>query len=115
MTQHIVASFALVIALVFLANPLDFWMPTEFQHIVAGAVAVIAAVFIGLVYRDEGRDEREVALRGRAARYGYLAGIVVLVMSVVVALSTGAHPSAWVLGALAAMILTRLAVRAKDE
>lgn len=115
MIQNIVASLALVIALVFLANPLDFWMPTEFQYVVAGAVAVIASVFVGLVYRDEGRDEREVELRGRAARYGYLAGIAVLVASVVVELVAGWHPSVWVLAALAAMILTRLAVRAKDE
>jgi hypothetical protein len=115
MTQHIVASLALVITLVFLANPFDFWMPTEFQYVVAGAVAVISAVFVGLVYRDEGRDEREVELRGRAARIGYLAGVIVLTLSVVVELTTGGHPSPWVLAALAAMIVARLVARAHHE
>lgn len=115
MTQHIIASLALIVALIFLANPLDFWMPTEFQLVVAGAIAVIAAVFVGLVYQDDGRDEREVALRGRAARIGYLAGVVVLTLSIIFALCTSAHPDPWVLGALAVMILARLGTRIHDN
>jgi hypothetical protein len=108
LTQHIVASLTLVVALVFLWNPFDFWMPSEFQMVIAGAVVVIAAVFVGLVFRDEGRDEREVLLRGRSARVGYLAGVAVLTLCIVVGLLTGEHANVWVLGALAAMILARV-------
>lgn len=109
---NIVASLALVVALVFLANPLDFWMPTEFQIVVAGAVAALAAVFVGLVYKDEGRDEREVALRGKSARVGYIAGVVVLTLCIVWGLVAGESANLWVLGALGAMILTRVVHRA---
>lgn len=112
LTKHIIASLALVIALVFLANPFDFWMPSEFQLVVAGAVAVIAAVFVGLVYQDEGRDEREVELRGKSARVGYIAGVVVLTLCVVYGLVVGEHANLWVLGALGAMILARIVHRA---
>lgn len=112
LTKHIVASLALVIALVFLWNPFDFWMPSEFQVVVAGAVAVLAAVFVGLVFKDEGRDEREVALRGKSARVGYIAGVVALTLCVVVGLVQGEHANLWVLGALAAMILARVIHRA---
>ncbi|MEK7530268.1 MAG: hypothetical protein AAB573_00180 [Patescibacteria group bacterium] len=112
LTQNIIASLALVIALIFLWNPFDFWMPSEFQIVVAGAVAVLAAVFVGLVFKDEGRDEREVALRGTSARVGYIAGVAVLTLCVVVALVLGEQVNLWVLGALAAMILTRVIHRA---
>ena len=111
LTKHIVASLALVIALVFLWNPFDFWMPSEFQIVVAGAVAVLAAVFVGLVFKDEGRDEREVALRGKSARVGYIAGVVVLTLCIVVGLISGDKASLWVLGALAALILARVVHR----
>lgn len=107
MIQHSIVSLALVAALIFLANPLDFWMPTEFQLVVAGAVAVIAAVYVGLVYKDEGRDEREIALRGKSARVGYIAGVVVLTLCIVYGLVLGEHANLWVLGALGAMILAR--------
>jgi hypothetical protein len=112
--QHSVASLTFVAALVFVLNPFDFWMPSEFQVFVAGGVAIIAAVYVGFVYRDEGRDEREIMLRGKAARYGYSAGIAVLILSIVFALSTGEHPDVWAITALAVMVLVRLFVRAKD-
>ena len=111
-TQHIIASLALVVALLLLWNPLDFWMPTEFQIVVAGAVVVLVAVFVGLVSTDVGRDEREVMLRGGSARVGYIAGVVVLSLCVVLGLIAGEHTDPWVLGALAAMILARVIHRA---
>lgn len=112
MIQHLVASLTLVGALIFVANPFDFWMPSEFQLVVAGAVAVIAAVFVGLVYMDEGRDEREIELRGKSARVGYIAGVVVLTLCIVYGLVVGEHVNLWVLGALGAMVLARVIHRA---
>lgn len=112
--QHIVVSFALVMSLVFLWNPFDFWMPTELELIIAGAVAVIASLYVGLIYNDFGRDEREQALRARAGRLGYLAGIVVLSCSIVFSLVYGMHPDLWVLVALAVMILARLYARTRE-
>lgn len=112
MMQNLVASGALVLALIFLWNPFDFWMPSEFQLVVAGAVAVIAAVFVGLVYQDEGRDEREIELRGKSARVGYIAGVVVLTLCIVYGLISGQHANLWVLGALGAMVLARVIHRA---
>lgn len=107
-TKNVVASIALIVALVFLANPLDFWMPSEFQLVVAGAVVIIAAVFVGLVYQDQGRDEREIALRGMSARVGYIAGVIVLTLCIVFGLVSGEHANLWVLGALGVMILARV-------
>jgi hypothetical protein len=112
LAQNVLASLALVLALLFLWNPFDFWMPSDSGMLIAGVVAVIAAVFVGLVFKDEGRDEREVALRGTSARVGYIAGVVVLTLCIVVGLITGEEKNLWVLGALAAMILARVIHRA---
>lgn len=113
-TQHVIASLALVVALIFLYNPFDFWMPSEFQMVVAGSVAVLAAVFVGLVFRDEGRDEREVALRGKAARLGYVAGVTALTLSLVVSLVIHEPLDPWILLSLGAMIVVRLFVRSRE-
>jgi divalent metal cation (Fe/Co/Zn/Cd) transporter len=109
--KHIVSSLVFVAALIFLWNPFGTWMPSELEMIAAGAVAVIAAVFIGLVSTDEGRDEREVALRGKSARVGYIAGVLVLSLCVVVGLVTHEPVNLWILGALGAMVVTRVVHR----
>jgi hypothetical protein len=106
--KHIIASLALVVALVFLCDPTGAWMPTDGQMIAAGVVAVIAAIFVGLVFADEGRDEREVLLRGRSARVGYIAGVVVLTAGLIASLLMHVPQSPWVLGALAAMVVARV-------
>jgi NADH:ubiquinone oxidoreductase subunit 6 (subunit J) len=108
LTKHLVSSLVFVAALIFLWNPLGTWMPSAFEMVFAGAVAVIAAVFIGLVSTDEGRDEREVAMRGKSARVGYMTGVLVLSLCVVVGLVTHEPANLWILGALAAMILARV-------
>lgn len=111
MKEHVIASLSLVIALVFLANPFDFWMPSEFELVVAGLVAVIVFVYVGLVFKDEGRDEREEELRNSSARAGYLAGVAVLTISVIASLIFSREPNVWVLVALGAMVLSRLIAR----
>ena len=115
MIQHIIASIVLLGSLFLLANPFDYWMLSQFQLLVVGAVAVITAIFIGLLFKDEGRDEREVALRAHAARAGYVAGIAVLVLSFIVEILMGMKPSVWTIVALAAMIVARLAARLLTE
>lgn len=108
-------SIILSLALLVVANPFGWWMPTTFQSIAAGAVAFILAVFAGMVYRDGAKDERELILRAEAARIGYLAGIAVLGAAVVVPLLTNDEVSRWALGALVAMIIARLLARHRAE
>lgn len=108
LARHIISSLVFIAALVFLWNPFGVWMPSDLEMVFAGAMAVIAAVFIGLVSTDEGRDEREVALRGKSARVGYMAGVLVLSLCVVVGLVTHEPVDIWILGALGTMIIARV-------
>lgn len=112
-TTIVTLVFALL--LFFLANPFYWWMPTELEYLTIAALAVVAALFAGLVMGEKARDEREVELRARAARAGYLAGIFTLTLGVVVPVLAGDHASPWVLAALGVMVLVRFFVRAKDE
>lgn len=97
------------------ADPLMLYMPSGTEYAALAVLTVVAAIFVGLVFREVARDEREEALRARAARWGYLAGIVTLTVGIIVPVLGGQHASPWVVGALAAMILVRLASRAFSE
>jgi glutamate dehydrogenase/leucine dehydrogenase len=108
LTKQLVSSFVFIAALIFLWNPLGTWMPSDLEMVFAGVVVVIAAVFLGLVSTDEGRDEREVALRGKSARVGYMAGVLVLSLCLVVGLVLHNPVDVWILGALGTMITARV-------
>jgi uncharacterized membrane protein YadS len=97
------------------ANPFMLYMPTHGEYVAAAILAVVAAIFVGLMFREGARDEREEHLRERAARVGYLAGVVVLTLGIIIPVIHDVHPSPFVLIALAVMILTRLAQRAFSE
>ena len=97
------------------ANPLMLYMPSHAEYLAAAVLAVVAAVFVGLIFREAARDEREEHLRERAARMGYLAGVAVLTLGIVVPVVRGFHADGWVLLSLAAMILARLVSRALAE
>jgi uncharacterized membrane protein YiaA len=97
------------------ANPFMLYMPSQGEYLAAAVLAVVAAIFVGLVFREAARDEREESLRARAARWGYLAGVAILTLGIIVPVVRGFHADGWVLLALALMIISRLASRAVAE
>lgn len=105
---HAIVSIVFLVLLLLVANPFDFWMPTTVQYLSVAAVAVVGALYAGLIYKERPRDEREESLRGNSGRAAYLVGVGVLILGVVVPILNGGHPSLWVLGALAAMVVAKV-------
>ncbi len=114
MTNFIVSA-SLLALLVLLANPLGFWMPTALAYMTVAALAVVGALYTGLLYKESSRDEREKALRGSAARVGYLTGILILILGIAIPVLQGGQPSPWVIGAIAAMVIARITSRVISE
>ena len=115
MNQQLIVTSVFVLLLVFLLNPLGLWMPAELEYLMAAAVAVVAAVFASLIMGEKARDEREEHIRAHAARAGYVSGIFVLTLSIAVTMLQGNDVNAWVVIALAVMVLVRLFVRKREE
>ena len=105
---HLVVSVVFLILLLLMANPFDFWMPTSIAYLSVAAVALVGALYAGLVYKEYPRDEREEGIRGSAGRVAYLVGIVVLILGIAVPIFMNDHPSVWVIGALAAMVIAKV-------
>lgn len=112
---HAIVSLVFLILLALVANPFDFWMPTAQAYLTVAAIAVVGALYAGLVYKEGTRDEREAHLRSEAARLGYIVGIVFLIAGIAAPILQGGHPSLWVVGALAAMVVARIASRGISE
>jgi uncharacterized membrane protein len=112
--NELVVGIVLVVLLFAFANPFDFWMPEVLVFLLVGALLLVAVVFAGLVFGEGSRDEREEAHRTKAARAGYLAGVIALVLLLAYQ-SLTAHPDPLVAAVLGAMIIAKLAVRSKLE
>ena len=110
--QHItLVSLSLLILLLLLANPFELWMPSSLAYLSVVCLAVVAVLFAGLVYMEHPKDEREQVMRDSAGRLGYLVGVIILTAAVVISVISGDHANPWVIGALGAMVLSRLFVR----
>ncbi len=83
MTESVI-SFVLLILLVFLMNPFDFWMPSEFHMMIIVLVAFVFILFAILISKEKTRDEREELHRYIAGRISYLVGSTILVTGVVI-------------------------------
>ena len=105
---ELVVSIVFLVLLMLFINPFHFWMPDALLYMLVAAILVIFALFAGLVWKEEPRDEREVLHVMHAARIGYLLGVAVLVLGVIYE-SLAAHVDVWLLVALGAMILGKLA------
>ena len=105
--QEIFISLALVVLLVLLLNPFDFWMPSAFlMMLVAGLVAIFVS-FVSFVWRENAKDERESLHKSIAGRTAFLAGASVLVAAIVVH-SFNHTLDPWLVIALGVMILTKI-------
>ena len=105
---QIVVSSVLVIASVALLNPFHFWMPSMVHMSLLACVLVFFALFAAFVLQEQAGDEREIMLRMRAGRIGYLSGAGVLVLGIFVQemYETGVDP--WLIIGLLAMILGKI-------
>lgn len=115
MSQISIVSFSFIFLLTILANPLNLWMPSEVMYLLMAGLSAVAALFAGLVFKEQARDERETLLRDSAGRLGYLSGVLVLTLAIIGSVLAGGHPDPWVLIALGVMVIVRLFARGIDR
>ena len=99
-----------VLAVLFLKiDPFHWFMPTEMQMILLCVFAAAFALYAGVVFREQPRDERENKHLYLASRWGYLIGVVSL--SVLIVVQDVLHRlDPWLLAILGIMVITKLVV-----
>ena len=105
------AGLFLVILLVSLLDPFMLTMPTHLAMMAMVGATIIVALFAGTVLQEKAGDERESHNRSLAGRIGYLAGLVVLTLGVLVEGLTTHHVDTWVASALGVMVIAKILAR----
>ena len=99
-----------VLAVLFLkVDPFHWFMPTEMQMLLLALFAAAFALYAGVVFREQAKDERESTHLYMASRWGYLIGVVAL--SVVIVVQDVMHRlDPWLLAILGLMVVVKLVV-----
>lgn len=101
---------ALAVLLFTLVDPFMYWMPDATQMIAMTLAAGLLALFVGVVLREGTGDEREMQHRMYAGRAGYLSGIGVLTIALVLQGLTHSI-DVWIPLALVVMVVAKLVAR----
>ena len=107
MRNEIITTIVFILLLIFFWNPLQLWMPETAVYMIVGGLFVVVAIYAGLILREKPRDEREEKHRASAGRIGFLAGVVILAVAIGFQ-SFLSHPDLWLIGALGAMVVSKL-------
>jgi hypothetical protein len=100
---------AVLVIIFFEIDPFHWFMPTEAQMILLCAFAAALALYAGVVFREQAKDERESNHLYRASRWGYLVGVVAISVLIVVQ-GVLHHLDPWLLVVLGTMVITKLVV-----
>ncbi len=112
--KHYITEFyiELLIVLVLLAlavgvyNP--YWMPMGVQILLLTALLVLFGFFTVFLWREQGGDERETALRHMSDRVGFFSGASVLLIAILVDGVLSRTRNEWAVGALIVMITAKV-------
>jgi len=105
--NEITISVVFLLLIVLFFDPFMLWMPASGVYMLIAGLLVVFAIFTGFLWKESARDERELIHRMYAGRFGYLAGVSVLVAGIVVE-AFGSHIDPWLIAALAAMVVGKL-------
>lgn len=106
--QETIISVVFIVLLFLFLNPFGFWMPGMLLYMMIAGLVVSFALFASFIWKEQARDEREQLHKMIAGRVGYLSGIAVLVLGVVVE-SITSHVDPWLIAVLGAMIVGKIA------
>ena len=81
--QEILISFVLILLLVLVANPFDFWMPDMFAMAITLCLLIVFALFAAIMWRETPKDEREGFHIMFAGRIAYLAGAATVLLGII--------------------------------
>lgn len=101
---------ALLLLLGVLTDPFMYWMPSMPEMLALTLACVGLIAWIGLIVREEARDERDTEHRMFAGRAAYLTGIAVLTAGLLIqGLAHAIDP--WIPITLATMVVSKIAAR----
>lgn len=99
----------MLVIMLFKIDPWHWFMPNESQMLLLCLLVAGVCIWVGIIFREKARDERETLHLYRASRAGYLVGI--LALSTLVVIQDLRHRlDPLVLVVLAIMIITKLVV-----
>ena len=104
----IASSVALVSLGVLLTDPIGITMNNMTLILVSGLLLASFGTFAGILWQEKPADEREAVMLDRAGKFGYLTGLCVLVVALVVQ-SFDHSVDAWLVLTIAAMIISKQA------
>ncbi len=106
--QEIIAASIFIILSVLLVNPFDFWMPNMMVIMMLCVIVVAFGFFAGLIWREQGGDEREQYHTMIAGRIGYLAGVGTLIIGIITQTVTTHNIDPWLVIVLGVMIIAKI-------
>lgn len=107
---EIVISLIILIILGVFLNPTHLLMPDSVSMLLIMALIVGFLSFVGLIWREQPKDERDLAHIQKSGRVSFLMGATILVVGIVLqAVRHDVDP--WLIYALSAMVLTKLLTR----
>lgn len=102
----VASSLALIILGVLLTDPFNITMNNMALLVISGLLLASFGIFAGLFWQEHAADEREGAIVDKAGRLGYLSGLSVVVIALVVQ-SFNHTVDAWLVLTIAVMIISK--------
>ena len=107
--SEVLVAVAMLVVMFCKIDPWHWFMPNETQMVLLCLLVAGVSLWVGLIFHEKARDERESLHLYRASRAGYLVGVAAL--SVLVVIQDLLHRlDPLLLVVLALMIITKLAV-----
>ncbi len=108
-TLHYGVAALFLFFLLALTDPFMYWMPSMGEMLALTLATSLSAVWVGLVLRERGGDERDVLHRAHAGRAAHLSAVAMLTLALVVqGLAHAIDP--WIPGTLAVVVIVKLVV-----
>ena len=105
---ELVISAVLIVLIVLFLDPFMLLMPDSFVYVLMVAVILIFVLFSSFVWKEKAHDERDELHKMIAGRIGYLAGVGILIVGVIIETLTS-QVDPWLIIALGVMVLAKLA------
>lgn len=93
-----------------LFNPTHLLMPDSVSTLLMLALIVTFLLFLGIIWRENAKDERESQHIHKSGRIAYFIGTTIVVIGIIVQ-ATKHNIDPWLLLALAGMVITKLTSR----
>lgn len=105
--NEITVSVAFVVLLVIALNPFGWYMATSTVTLLVALLVIVFGILVGTILGRKPADEREVFHNDVSGRFGYLAGLIALMVIIVIQNIQG-NIEPWAFILLGIMVLARM-------